>query len=105
MHDRISHRLLGERRSLHRSRSPGGATLFAALSQTEHLLRELVVVANGIASEELSVRIAMHCEDHRYIGKVKTVRYDRFGDFDGFSIETMNGVIRHFDSHESRIGD
>jgi hypothetical protein len=66
---------------------------------------ELVVVANGISSEELSVRIAMHCEDHRYIGKVETVRYDRFGDFDGFTLETMHGVIRNFDSHEPRIGE
>jgi hypothetical protein len=66
---------------------------------------ELVVVANGIASEKISVSIAMHCEDHRYVGKVESVRYDRFGDFDGFALETTNGVIRSFDSHEPLIGE
>lgn len=66
---------------------------------------ELRVIANGIASEEISVQIAAHHEDHRYFGKVETVRYNRFGDFDGFTLETKNGATHGFESHEPRIGE
>jgi len=66
---------------------------------------ELTVIANAIISDEMLVRIATHHEDHRYFGKVETVRYNRFGDFDGFTLETKNGAIHGFESHEPRIGE
>ena len=66
---------------------------------------ELTVIANGITSDEMPVQIATHHEDHRYFGKVETVRYNRFGDFDGFTLETKNGAIHGFESHEPRIGE
>jgi hypothetical protein len=64
---------------------------------------KLVVIANGIASEPIEVRIATHCEEHRFVGKVEKLHYDRFGDFESFTLELMNGTIHHFDSRERRI--
>lgn len=66
---------------------------------------DLVVVANGIASDLIPVRIATDCEERRYVGKIEALNYDRFGDFESFTLETMAGAIRHFDSHEPRIGE
>jgi len=65
----------------------------------------LVVVANGIASDLIPVRIATDCEERRYVGKIEALNYDRFGDFESFTLETMAGAIRHFDSHEPQIGE
>ena len=64
-----------------------------------------VVIANGIALHTIRVRIATHCEEERFVGKVETLTYDHFGDFKGFTLETMGGSIRHFESHEPRIGE
>ena len=66
---------------------------------------ELVTIANGIASEEHSVpdqrRGIASITDIRRQNR-ETVRYDRFGDFDGFALETMGGVIQNFDSGMNR---
>ena len=66
---------------------------------------DLVVIANGIAAEPVRVRIAAHCEDDDVIGKVEALHYDRFGDFESFTLETMGGALRRFHSHEPRIGE
>lgn len=66
---------------------------------------ELVVIANGIASDEIRVRIAAHCEVDRFVGKVETLAYDRFGDFESFWLESASGVRHHFDSHEPRVAE
>ncbi len=63
----------------------------------------LEVVANGIASEPVHVRIALHCEDHDFEGKVEALHYDRFGDFESFTLETMKGAVHRFHSREHRI--
>ena len=65
----------------------------------------LVVIANGIASDTVPIRIATHCEEVRFVGKVEALAYDRFGDFDSFSLKTASGEIHHFDSAETRIGE
>ena len=46
-----------------------------------------------------------HEGEHRYIGKVESLIYDRFGDFEGFTFETMHGETRRFESREPRIAD
>src|SRR5579871_1002190 len=48
---------------------------------------QLEVVADGIASERLEVLISMHCHGHGFIGKVESLTYDRFGDFESFTLE------------------
>lgn len=40
-----------------------------------------------------------------FVGKVESVIYDRFGDFEGFTLETMNGAIHRFESREVRIAE
>ncbi|HXY57369.1 MAG TPA: kelch repeat-containing protein [Methylocystis sp.] len=66
---------------------------------------DLVVVANGIASDSIRVRIATRCEEDRFVGKVEALTYDRFGDFESFMLETTSGGVHQFYSHEPRIGD
>lgn len=65
----------------------------------------LVVIANGIASEPIEVKIALHCEAHHFVGKVESLSYDRFGDFESFTLETMDGTLRRFDSREPNIAE
>lgn len=38
-----------------------------------------------------------------YVGKVEGLRYDRFGDFDGFFLETLEGESHRFEGRERRI--
>jgi hypothetical protein len=64
---------------------------------------KLVVIANGIASDAIEVRIATHCDKHRFVGKVESLSYDRFGEFESFTLETLDGAIRRFDSRERRV--
>jgi hypothetical protein len=40
---------------------------------------------------------------HGYTGKVSGLRYDRFGDFEGFLLETKDGEERTFESTESAV--
>lgn len=42
-------------------------------------------------------------DHHGHAGKVVALDYDRFGDFDGFTIETFEGHHRQFFSREHRI--
>jgi len=63
----------------------------------------LHVIANGIASEGLEVLISVHCHGHGFIGKVESLTYDRFGDFESFVLETLHGAFRRFESREHRI--
>lgn len=63
----------------------------------------LVVIANGIASHPLEVKIATHCYEHRFVGKVESLTYDRFGDFESFTLETNDGALRRFDSREPHV--
>jgi hypothetical protein len=44
-----------------------------------------------------------HEED--FTGKVETLIYDRFGDFEAFTLETMSGTFHRFDSREPRISE
>ena len=37
------------------------------------------------------------------MGKVEALAYDRFGDFEGFVLETQHGDRRFFASREERI--
>ena len=64
---------------------------------------KLVVIANGIDSEPLEVYIGAHCEKHRLVGKVESLTYDRFGDFESFTIETAHSEMRRFESRERRV--
>jgi hypothetical protein len=41
--------------------------------------------------------------EHRLVGKIERLSYDRFGDFDGFTLETMGGESKRFESRERRI--
>ncbi len=41
--------------------------------------------------------------EHRFVGKVESLIYDRFGDFEGFTLETMGGEIKRFESREPHI--
>ena len=41
--------------------------------------------------------------ERRSVGKVESVLYDRFGDFEGFTLETMDGDYRRFSSREPAI--
>jgi Kelch motif len=45
-----------------------------------------------------------HDHHRRHAGKVVALGYDRFGDFDGFTIETFEGHHRRFCSREGRVG-
>jgi hypothetical protein len=40
-----------------------------------------------------------------FTGKVETLIYDRFGDFEAFTLETMSGAYHRFDSREPHIAD
>ncbi len=46
-----------------------------------------------------------HSKDEEYTGKVETLIYDRFGDFEAFTLETMSGAYHRFDSREPHIAD
>ena len=40
-----------------------------------------------------------------FIGKVESMIFDRFGDFDGFTLETMDGTIHRFDCRDPRMAE
>ena len=66
---------------------------------------ELEVVANGIASEPLHVRIGLHEEHRRYVGLIEALDYDRFGKFESFRLEEVSGAVRRFESLEPGIAE
>jgi hypothetical protein len=41
--------------------------------------------------------------EHRFVGKIESLIYDRFGDFEGFTLETMAGESKRFESRERGI--
>jgi hypothetical protein len=43
--------------------------------------------------------------EHHFVGKIESLIYDRFGDFEAFTLETMGGEIRRFESREPHIAD
>jgi len=46
-----------------------------------------------------------HEKEHRFVGKVESVIYDRFGDFEGFLLRTEHGEEKLFHGHESHVED
>lgn len=44
-----------------------------------------------------------HHKRHEVTGKVASVVYDHFGDFEGFTLETDHGEIRHFHNREVHV--
>jgi len=41
-----------------------------------------------------------HEEHRRFEGKIASLRYNRFGDFEGFALRTEKDELRHFKTHE-----
>jgi hypothetical protein len=70
---------------------------------------DLVVIANGIPSKSHDIHIVPqplpgHHHDEIYLeGKVESLVFDRFGNFDSFKIITNIGEVKHFENHELRI--
>ena len=68
----------------------------------------LVVIANGIPSDPVSVHIHEpydHHHEHEFVGKIERLVYDRFGEFEAFALESASGHVRRFESHEPHIAD
>jgi len=63
----------------------------------------LVVIANGIASDAVAVQIGTHFDERRFVGKVESLNYDTFGDFESFTLQTMDGETRRFESREPHV--
>lgn len=60
----------------------------------------------GTANQPGLVPLHPHREDRlEFTGKVSGLRYDRFGDFDGFYLVTLSGEERSFHGHEQEIED
>lgn len=66
---------------------------------------KLTVVANGIHSESIWVDIGIHRHDHAFEGKIESLIYDRFGDFEAFTVKNGDGEARRFDSREPRVAE
>jgi hypothetical protein len=43
--------------------------------------------------------------ERRLVGKIERLIYDRFGDFEAFTLETMSGEIRRFESREPHVAE
>jgi hypothetical protein len=68
----------------------------------------LVVIANGIPSDPVSVHIHEpydHHHEHQFVGKIERLVYDRFGEFEAFALESVSGHVRRFESHEPHIAE
>jgi hypothetical protein len=68
----------------------------------------LVVIANGIPSDPVSVHIHEpydHHHEHQFVGKIERLVYDRFGEFEAFALESASGHVRRFESHEPHIAE
>jgi hypothetical protein len=66
---------------------------------------ELVVIANGIASESIWVEIGFDEHEHRFEGKVESLIYDGFGDFEAFTVTSASQETRRFESREPRVAE
>jgi len=64
-----------------------------------------VVIANGIQSKPVDVNIVLfiHHDDHDFVGKIESLTYDHFGDFESFTVETADGTFKRFESREPHI--
>jgi hypothetical protein len=61
------------------------------------------VIANGIPSEPISVQVGAHRREDGLAGKVESLTYDSFGDFESFTFETLHGQMRRFESREPHL--
>jgi hypothetical protein len=68
---------------------------------------ELVVIANGIPSESIWVEIGFqeHEHEYRFEGKVESLIYDGFGDFEAFTIKNTSLETRRFESREYHVAE
>jgi hypothetical protein len=66
---------------------------------------KLVAIANGIPSESIWVEIGLHGHEHEYEGKIESLIYDSFGDFEAFTVKNGGGEIRRFESRERHIAE
>jgi hypothetical protein len=66
---------------------------------------KLVVIANGIPSEPVWVEIGMHGHEHHFEGKIESLIYDGFGDFEAFTVRSATGETRRFDSREPHVAE
>lgn len=66
---------------------------------------KLTVIANGIPSESIWVEIGLHVHEHGYEGKIESLVYDSFGDFEAFTVKGFSGEIRKFESREPHIAE
>jgi Galactose oxidase, central domain len=66
---------------------------------------KLAVIANGIPSEAIWVEIGLHGHEHRFEGKIESLVYDSFGDFEAFTVQSTGGEHRRFDSHEPHVAE
>jgi hypothetical protein len=58
-----------------------------------------------IGQKGLPVPHPVHPHEHRFVGKVESVIYDRFGDFEGFLLRTEHGGEKFFHGHEHHVED
>ena len=68
----------------------------------------LVVIANGIPSDPVAVHIREpydHRHEHEFVGKIERLIYDRFGDFEAFTLESASGQVRRFESREPHLAE
>jgi hypothetical protein len=66
---------------------------------------KLVVIANGIPSDSIWVEIGLHRHEHRFEGKIESLIYDSFGDFQAFTVQSSSGEVRRFDSREPHLAE
>jgi len=65
---------------------------------------ELVVIANGIPSDPIWVEIGW-LHEQGYEGKIESLIYDSFGDFDAFTVRDHYGEVRRFESREPHVAE
>jgi hypothetical protein len=51
------------------------------------------------------VAVAVHAEEHDFVGRVEALTYDRFGAFEGFRLEEADGAVHRFASDELGIAE
>ena len=74
-------------------------------SSLAHGKWKLVVIANGIPSEPVWVEIGLHAHLRRFEGKIESLIFDSFGDFEAFTVQSAGGEIRRFDSREPHLAE
>ena len=46
-----------------------------------------------------------HRHEHEFVGKIERLIYDRFGDFEAFTLESASGHVRRFESREPHLAE